>query len=328
MKRILIVQTAFLGDVVLATAAVESIRASDPGIEISMLVRKGNEGLLKDHPFLHEVLIWNKRENKIRNLFSLLSIIRNKKYDAVINLQRFFASGLLTVFSGSKNKAGFEKNPLSFLFTHTAQHMIGDGRHEINRNHDIVQKVVECSLQNPRLYPVDSDHEAVKPYKEKPYLTIAPASVWFTKQLPAEQWIKLMRIIPHEFKIYLIGGPDDTALAARLITDSGDHRTENLCGKLSLLQTASLMRDAAMNFVNDSAPLHIASSMNAPVTAFFCSTIPAFGFGPLSDRSTVIELREPLACRPCGLHGKKACPEKHFRCGYNIPVETLYHDPS
>lgn len=328
MKKILIIQTAFLGDVVLATAAIESIRASDPGIEVSMLVRKGNEGLLKNHPFLHEVLVWNKSENKIRNLFTLLTTIRNKKYDAVINLQRFFASGLITSFSGARIKAGFDKNPLSFLFTHTAPHKIGDGRHEINRNHDIVQKAIDCPVHNPRLYPNDADNEMAKSYKQQPYITMAPASVWFTKQLPEEQWIKLMRIIPQEFKIYLIGGPDDIALATRLITDSGDHRTENLCGKISLLQTASLMRDAAMNFVNDSAPLHIASAMNAPVTAFFCSTIPAFGFGPLSDRSTVLEIGEPLACRPCGLHGKKACPEKHFRCGYDIPVETLYHDPS
>jgi heptosyltransferase-2 len=75
------------------------------------------------------------------------------------------------------------------------------------------------------------------------------------------------------------------------------------------------MRDAAMNFVNDSAPMHFASAMNAPTTAFFCSTIPEFGFGPLSEKARIVETEEQLECRPCGLHGKKSCPLGHFKCG-------------
>jgi heptosyltransferase-2 len=78
-----------------------------------------------------------------------------------------------------------------------------------------------------------------------------------------------------------------------------------------------------MNFVNDSAPMHFASAVNAPTTAIFCSTIPKFGFGPLSDQSFVVETNEALSCRPCGLHGKKACPEGHFKCGKTINVKNL-----
>jgi heptosyltransferase-2 len=97
----------------------------------------------------------------------------------------------------------------------------------------------------------------------------------------------------------------------------------NLCGQLSFLQSAALMKDALMNYVNDSAPMHFASAVNAPVTAIYCSTLPAFGFGPLSDNSRVVEIRENLYCRPCGLHGKKACPEGHFRCAYDINLAQL-----
>jgi heptosyltransferase-2 len=81
------------------------------------------------------------------------------------------------------------------------------------------------------------------------------------------------------------------------------------------------MKYAKMNYVNDSAPLHLASSVNAPVTAFFCSTVPAFGFGPLSDQSKVIEVKE-LYCKPCGLHGYKSCPEGHFKCGLEIDLNN------
>ena len=92
-----------------------------------------------------------------------------------------------------------------------------------------------------------------------------------------------------------------------------------LSGELTLLQSAALMKDAQMNYVNDSAPLHIASAMNAPVTAFFCSTVPAFGFTPLSDNSKIVEVKN-LECRPCGLHGHKVCPKGNFKCGNEIEM--------
>jgi heptosyltransferase-2 len=78
-----------------------------------------------------------------------------------------------------------------------------------------------------------------------------------------------------------------------------------------------------MNFVNDSAPMHFASAVNAPVTAIFCSTVPDFGFGPLSEDSAVVEVRSGLSCRPCGLHGYRECPEKHFKCAYEINMNEL-----
>jgi heptosyltransferase-2 len=83
------------------------------------------------------------------------------------------------------------------------------------------------------------------------------------------------------------------------------------------------MKEAAMNYVNDSAPMHFASAVNAPVTAVYCSTIPAFGFGPLSDKSFIVEIEEPLDCRPCGLHGYRACPRGHFHCAYKIQEVQL-----
>jgi heptosyltransferase-2 len=83
------------------------------------------------------------------------------------------------------------------------------------------------------------------------------------------------------------------------------------------------MKDALMNYVNDSAPMHFASAVNAPVTAVYCSTIPSFGFGPLSDKKFIVEIKAPLDCRPCGLHGYRACPRGHFNCAYKIEDDQL-----
>jgi len=80
-----------------------------------------------------------------------------------------------------------------------------------------------------------------------------------------------------------------------------------------------------MNYVNDSAPMHFASAMNAAVTAVYCSTLPAFGFVPLSDISFIVETKEELSCRPCGLHGRPECPEQHFNCANQIANEQLLY---
>jgi len=96
-----------------------------------------------------------------------------------------------------------------------------------------------------------------------------------------------------------------------------------LAGKLSFLESAVLMKDALMNYVNDSAPLHLASSVNAPVTAIFCSTVPEFGFGPLSERSFIVQTKKTLDCKPCGNHGLNKCPKDHFECALTINNEQL-----
>src|SRR5690606_18059010 len=96
----------------------------------------------------------------------------------------------------------------------------------------------------------------------------------------------------------------------------------NLSGELSIMQSAALMSGAAMNYTNDSGPMHFASAMDAPVTAVYCSTHPCFGFGPLSGNCRVVQV-EDLYCKPCGLHGYPACPQGHFRCAHDININEL-----
>jgi heptosyltransferase-2 len=173
------------------------------------------------------------------------------------------------------------------------------------------------------LYPEPKDFEAVSRYKSSPYVCVAPASLWNTKQFPAEKWIELIQGLPSDLIVYLLGSPIDSALCKRIQKESSRANVIDLSGSLSLLQSAALIKDAKMNYVNDSAPMHIASAMNAPVTAIFCSTVPEFGFGPLSDRSVIIQTEIDLPCRPCGIHGFNICPEKHFKCAQTILIKSL-----
>ena len=326
MDKVLIIQTAFIGDVVLATGLVETLHENFPEAEIDFLLRKGNESLLADHPYIHEVLIWDKKKNKQRNLAKTLFLIRSRHYDKVINVQRFAATGLLTAFSGASQTIGFDKNPFSSLFTTRITHQVTEGpdyQHEIQRNAQLIKDFTDGIIRRPRLYPSTNDETRVQSYKQKPFITVSPASVWFTKQYPKEKWMDLIGKLPSSYNIYLLGAPSDTQMCQDIVNGSKHTSVTNLSGQLSFLQSAALMKDAVMNFVNDSAPMHFASAMNAPVTAVYCSTIPAFGFGPLSDRSFIVEVKEKLDCRPCGLHGHNACPKGHFKCAYRIQDDQL-----
>src|SRR4249919_3970268 len=99
MQKFLVIQTAFIGDVVLATGIIEKLHQYYPDAAIDFLVRKGNEGLLTDHPFLNEVLICDKKQSKYGNLLKLLKKIKANQYDKVINVQRYATTGFLTAFS-------------------------------------------------------------------------------------------------------------------------------------------------------------------------------------------------------------------------------------
>lgn len=307
----------------LATALVEKLHAFYPEAKLDFLLRKGNEALLKGHPLLREVLVWDKQQGKYKSLLQLLKQIRAEQYDLVVNVQRFGATGILTAFSGAKETVGFEKNPFSRLFTRRYVHDVQSGTHEVERNDLLIQSLTNAIPSRPKLYPSPADFEKVQELKQEPFVCMAPTSVWFTKQYPQEQWVQLINSLDPAYKIYLLGSPADKAHCEEIIRQSTSQRIANLCGQLNLLQSAALMRDAVLNYVNDSGPMHLASALNAPTCAIYCSTVPRFGFGPLADFAHVVEREEPLYCRPCGLHGYKACPEGHFKCARDIRNEQL-----
>jgi heptosyltransferase-2 len=346
MHRILVIQTAFIGDVVLATALLQNLHAAYPSAKIDILVRQGADELFTDHPYINEVHVWNKKKNKYQHLFQIIQNIRRIKYDVVINVQRYLATGIITVLSGAKKTIGFDKNPLSFLFSEVVAHQFGaaaeaaggaagaGGRaagqdssskalHETSRNHALLTSLTTAPVAKPALYPSAANFAAVQKWQGAPYICMSPGSVWETKKMPAKNWIDLINAVPTNYTIYLMGAPNETALCAAILSGSSREGVINIAGQLNLLEAAALIKGARLNYVNDSAPMHLASATNAPVAAIYCSTIPAFGYGPLSDTQFVVETLEHLPCKPCGLHGKKLCPLGHFNCGYSITTAQL-----
>jgi heptosyltransferase-2 len=332
-KTILIIQTAFIGDTILASHFARAVKDLYPNSKIHFFLRKGNESVIQGLPTIDKVWVWDKAGGKTKNLLKLIWELRKIQFDMVFNLHRHFNSGLVSTLSKSKFKAGFKQNPLSFFYTHKVDHLIPHKTmagvwHEVQRNLQLLQKadptfkIVDNSKNyKPELPLQEKNFNKVSSYIGGDYFVVAPASVWFTKAWSESKYRQLTLELSKQGRVYLIGGPDDRELCERLSKDIP--QTENLCGKLNLLDSAALMKKARRVFVNDSAPLHLASCVNAKTTAIFCSTIQEFGYTPLADDSLVVDVGNSLSCRPCGLHGHKSCPLGHFKCSEQIQLEQV-----
>lgn len=332
-KKILIIQTAFIGDTILASHFARAVKNEYPDSEIHFFLRKGNESVIQGLSTIHKVWVWDKQGGKTRNLLRMICDLRKIRFDMVFNLHRHFNSGLVSACMKSKFKAGFKQNPLSFFYTHRVDHLIPHKSltgtwHEVQRNLQLLEKArpgyvisENSKIYKPELPIQEKNVKKVESYIQGTYFVVAPASVWFTKAWSEEKYRELTKELSKRGKVFFIGAPSDKELCDRIRKDIPN--TENLCGPLNLIDSAVLMKTAARVFVNDSAPLHLASCVNAKTTAIFCSTVPEFGYTPLADDSVVIDVGNALSCRPCGLHGYKACPLGHFKCSNDVEVSRV-----
>lgn len=332
-KTILIIQTAFIGDTILASQFARAVKDQYPNAKIHFFLRKGNESVIQGLESIEKVWVWDKAGGKVKNLFNLIRALRGIQFDMVFNLHRHFNSGLVTALMKSPFKAGFKQNPLSFFYTHKVNHLIPHITlsglwHEVQRNLQLLQEaeptfqiVDNSKIYKPELPLQEKNFTKVAPHTEGTYFVVAPASVWFTKAWSENKFRELTMELAKLGRVIFIGAPTDKDLCDRIRLDIP--QTENLCGQLNLLDSAALMKKAKRVFVNDSAPLHLASCVNAKTTAIFCSTVQEFGYTPLADDSVVVDVGATLSCRPCGLHGYKSCPLGHFKCAEDIQIKSV-----
>lgn len=314
---------------VLTTPLLDALAARGP---VDVLATPAAAPLLANHPSVRETLVFDKRgaDSGIAGFARIARRLRRGGYAAAYHAQGSLRSGALTRAAGIRRRVGFSGSAGRPFYTETVT--ATDGMHHAARllSLAIGTEQANCVALRPRLYPGDVERAAVdtllagaalEPGDE--LIALAPGSVWATKRWPgfADLARELRRARPRA-RVVVVGSAADAALA-RSIVDATDASTINAAGALSLLASAELLSRCAALVTNDSAPLHLASAMNVPTLAIFGPTVPAFGFGPLSERALVAG-RTDLACRPCDPHGPARCPLGHWRCMREItPGQAL-----
>ena len=321
----LLVQTSFLGDMVLTTPLIAWLAGSRP---LDVVATPRAAGLLENNPDVREVILYDKRgvDRGIAGFTRLASRLRAKRYDAAYLAQGSVRSGALALIAGIRDRVGFASSAGRLFYTTRVPSI--DNMHHAARllslaTRDPTRDIAASALR-PHLYPGDRQRTAVDQLLGaaklgEPLIALAPGSVWATKQWP--YYADLARDLRSDARLVIVGAESDRPLAAEIVHATGGTAID-ATGRLSLLASAELIGRSMLLVTNDSAPLHLASAMNTPTVAIFGPTVPEFGFGPLADRSRVAG-RTGLDCRPCDRHGPRRCPLGHWRCMREITADDV-----
>lgn len=329
MKSFIVIQTAFVGDVVLTTPLIRTLKRAFPDSKIDILLTPAGAELLNGMKELRDIISYDKRGNE-KGLFGFISkmrLLRAKKYDVCIAPHRSARTALLPFLSGIPVRIGFDSAQLGFLYTHRVHRP--KSAHEVDRNLGLLSALGIIYKDSDRVpvLPINqrTEQESKRLLSENGIsdkdilIGIGPGSVWGTKRWLPSGYAEVCNSLVKNFnaRIVLLGGNGDSQAAGEVMASSGKG-IDNLVGKTTLKQALGIISLCKLYIGNDSALLHFASALQVPCIGIFGPTVPAQGFSPLDSRSVVVE-RKGLSCRPCGAHGPMKCPEGHFKCMVDIP---------
>jgi heptosyltransferase-2 len=315
----LVIQTAFLGDVVLTTPLLSALAAEHGALDV--VTTPLAAPLLETHPAVASVIPYDKR-GKDRGWSSLVDFARRLKagrYTRAYLPHRSLRTAALAVLARIPARVGF-KGTWSFLYTESLPKPRTG--HEADRLLALANGAP--GVYRPQLRPTADDAAAAAALAEAPFVALAPGSIWGSKRWP--YYAELACRLSERIAVVVVGGPADVGLGEEIERAAqgrtGRQRVVNACGKLTLRQSAALIGRAQLLVTNDSAPLHLATAMGTPIVALFGPTATEFGFGPLRGGDVALGL-DGLLCRPCSAHGPPGCPLGHHRCMRDLTVETV-----
>ena len=331
-EKILIIQTAFLGDVILTTPLIKAVRKKYPQSQIFFLAIPQTKELLQNNPYLDEIIVYDKKgkEKGFLSFLKLIKTINSIRFDLTFVPHRSLRSALLTYFTRIPQRIGFNKSSGSFLLTKKIKYI--QSHSEVRRNLSLLSEEELFSEKDflPELFPSEEDFKYVESLfenwgiqKNEKIVGIAPGSVWETKRWLPERFGQVADSLIEKLgaKVIFLGGKEDEALCIE-ISKGMKNKPFIAAGTISPLQSAALISRGKVVLSNDTAPMHIAVAMRIPVVAIFGSTVPEFGFAPTGEKDMVIQ--KEVYCRPCGIHGRRRCPEKHFKCMNEITSEEVF----
>ena len=321
-RAALVIQTSFLGDVVLTTPLLTHLATRGP---VDVVTTPAGGALLENHPAVRTVIRYDKRgaQQGMSGLRALASTLRAAEYEAAYLAQGSWRSAALAWLARIPRRVGFDTSGGALLYTTRVPYR--KDWHHATRLFRLAA-ADDAMAPPPSLAPRDLDRAAVTallttaPFGVRPFVALAPGSVWATKRWP--DFAALVATLPSTHGLVVVGGPEDRELAAAIVAAAPD-RALDATGQLSLLASADLIGRAAGLVTNDSLPQHLASAMGTPTVTIYGPTLPAFGFGPLAPAHAIVEHPPDLDCRPCSAHGPQRCPRGHFRCMREISAATV-----
>jgi len=314
--KVLVIQTAFLGDLILTIPLLEVL--SENGYAVHLIGLAQFKEIFEKHPAVKKYISFDKKgkDKGISGFLKILKEIKKENYDVLISPHRSTKTGLLAFLSGIKKKIGFDKGGARIFMDITVEY--SKNSHEIERNLQLIEPLNLKKKNFDFFIPVEEN--IVKNLREElkdGFIVFSPGSNWKTKIWPFEYWKELAQRLSEKEKIVFVADKEYFKLKE-------DKNILNLMGKTNLEELIAIVKLSKMVVSGDSAIIHIASSFKKKTVEIYGPTIKEFGFYPYNTEYRIAEIsKNILKCRPCSIHGPDRCPLGHFKCMKDLKVDFV-----
>ena len=326
-KRILIVQTSYLGDTILSTPVIAGVHRLHPKAELWMMTTPAAQGIVERDPLLAGVISFDKRKRDagLKGILQMGGRLRRMGFDRAYALQRSYRTALTLLAARIPHRTGFANARLAVFFHSRQIRRAGD--HDVLRNLAILAGEAPPATFDTRLrlYPPEwmALGDAARDVfgESRPLALLAPGSAWATKMWPWQHYRAVAKhFLARGFAVALLGGPGDRRVNRKV---ASGHPIVDLAGRTTVAEAMALVRQARILVCNDSMALHMASAFRIPCVAIFCATSPSFGFGPWQNPRAVVVEKKGLHCKPCARHGGPTCPTGTRACMDGLSPEVV-----
>lgn len=310
--KILIVRFSSIGDVVLTTPVVRTLKLQIPNSEIHYITKKAFKEVLEHNPHIDRLFTIEK------SISEVLPALKKEKYDYIIDLHKNTRTLALKLKLGRPSYSFPKLNLEKWLLVNWKRKSMPDF-HVVDRYFKAVEKLGVKNDQLPGEFYIDSkdevDLEIHFGKQLNGFISIAVGAQFATKRIPLN---KLQEIIEKiEQPIVLVGGPTDVDFANQILAFFPNKNIYSACGNFNLAQSASIVKQSKVLLTNDTGMMHIAACFNVPIVSVWGNTVPEFGMYPYyPNNKEMYSIHEVtgLSCRPCSKIGFQECPKGHFNC--------------
>ncbi|MFZ4399893.1 MAG: glycosyltransferase family 9 protein [Bacteroidales bacterium] len=320
--KILIIRFSSIGDIILTTPIIRSVKTQLPNAEIHYLTKGFFSNLLINNPNIFKVHCYNQ------NLYENIQELRKENFDYIIDLHNNIRTSLVKLFlmkpSATFNKLNFKK----WIIVNLKINLLPD-IHIVDRYFKAVEKLNVMNDNQGLDFFIPEDEQIninLLPNNfHSGYVCLVIGGKHFTKQLPDNILIQLCKHT--EIPMVLLGGKEDRERAENIRKTADKHEIFNACGVFSIQQSASIIEQSLKIITPDTGLMHIAAAFKKEIISVWGNTIPEFGMYPYLPENDKFKSKiyqiTGLKCRPCSKIGYKACPKKHFKCMNQIDTNQL-----
>lgn len=331
-KKILLVQTAFPGDIVLTTPFIKALKNLFPESYLTVITTPAGSVLLKGIKAIDSLIAYDKRgsDKGVLKLFALMRRLRKEDFDLCISPHLSARTALMIGATKAPIRIAYNEASLSFLYNRTVARDMN--LHEVERILSLLEPLGVDTKGLDKTPSLEISAGSIRKGEQlflgagispgERVIAVAPGSVWGTKRWSPEGYASLIDSLLAQYKAKVIlVGSDAERETGDMILSHVHKKPVDLVGKTNLSELIAVLDRCVLLIGNDSAPGHIAAARSVPVVSIFGPTAPSFGYAPYGKNVQIVE--KDIPCRPCHHHGPMNCPEGHFRCMRELTVDDV-----